>query len=43
MTLANLINERSPELIRSYFNIVKDFAPEEEDELRRQNLWYQEF
>ena len=30
---------KSPEEIRERFNIVNDFTPEEEEEVRRENAW----
>ncbi|CAG8549443.1 7801_t:CDS:10, partial [Acaulospora morrowiae] len=36
-TVANMIKEKSPEEIRSTFNAVKDFSPEEEEAIRMEN------
>ncbi|CAG8775834.1 13366_t:CDS:2 [Racocetra fulgida] len=38
-TVANMIKGKSPEEIRSTFNIVNDFSPEEEEAIRRENEW----
>ncbi|CAJ0831495.1 8118_t:CDS:2 [Entrophospora sp. SA101] len=37
--IANMIRERSPEEIRSMFNIQNDFTQEEEDQIRKENEW----
>ncbi|KFM25837.1 SKP1-like protein 12 [Auxenochlorella protothecoides] len=39
LTVANMIKGKSPEEIRQHFNIVNDFTPEEEEEVRRENQW----
>uniref|UniRef100_A0A0E0L6Z7 SKP1-like protein n=1 Tax=Oryza punctata TaxID=4537 RepID=A0A0E0L6Z7_ORYPU len=36
---AELIKGKSPEEIRDTFNIVNDFTPEEEEEIRKENAW----
>lgn len=38
-TVANMIKGKTPEEIRQTFNIVNDFTPEEEEEVRRENQW----
>ncbi|RKP22670.1 SCF ubiquitin ligase complex subunit Skp1 [Syncephalis pseudoplumigaleata] len=38
-TVANMIKNKSPEEIRRTFNITKDFTPEEEELVRRENAW----
>ncbi|PHH52961.1 E3 ubiquitin ligase complex SCF subunit sconC [Ceratocystis fimbriata CBS 114723] len=38
-TVANMIKGKSPEEIRKTFNIVNDFSPEEEEQIRRENEW----
>lgn len=38
--IARLVKQcRTPEEIRRRFNIVNDFTPEEEEDLRRENAW----
>ena len=37
--VADMIKGKSPEEIRRTFNIKNDFTPEEEEEIRRENLW----
>ena len=37
--VASLIKGKTPEEIRSTFNIKNDFTPEEEEEVRRENQW----
>eukprot|EP00891_Asterochloris_glomerata_P003426 jgi/Astpho2/3426/Aster-07027 len=39
LTVANMIKGKTPEEIRRTFNIVNDFTPEEEEEVRRENQW----
>jgi hypothetical protein len=39
LTVANMIKGKTPEEIRKTFNIVNDFTPEEEEEVRRENQW----
>lgn len=38
-TVASMIRGKSPEQIRATFNIKKDFTPEEEQQLLRENQW----
>jgi len=38
-TVANMIKGKSPEEIRKAFNIVNDFTPEEEAQIRKENEW----
>ncbi|QRV93535.1 Skp1 family [Ceratobasidium sp. AG-Ba] len=38
-TVANMIKGKSPEEIKRLFNIVNDFTPEEEAQIRRENEW----
>ncbi|CAM0883422.1 unnamed protein product [Alopecurus aequalis] len=38
-TVADMIKGKSVEDIRKTFNIVNDFTPEEEEEIRRENQW----
>nr|GFA26093.1 SKP1-like protein 1B [Tanacetum cinerariifolium] len=38
-TVANMIKGKTPEEIRKTFNIKNDFTPEEEEEVRRENVW----
>jgi len=37
--VANMIKGKTPDEIRETFNIVNDFTPEEEEEIRRENSW----
>jgi S-phase kinase-associated protein 1 len=37
--LASLIKDKTPEEIRKEFNIVNDFTPEEEAQVREENKW----
>uniref|UniRef100_A0A0E0N8G1 SKP1-like protein n=1 Tax=Oryza rufipogon TaxID=4529 RepID=A0A0E0N8G1_ORYRU len=39
ITVADMIKGKTPEEIRKTFNIKKDLAPEEEEEIRRENQW----
>jgi S-phase kinase-associated protein 1 len=39
MTVADMIKGKSAEEIRKTFNIINDFTPEEEEEVRRENQW----
>jgi S-phase kinase-associated protein 1 len=38
-TVAGMIKGKTPEEIRTQFNITNDFTPEEEEEVRRENQW----
>ena len=38
-TVANMIKGKSPEEIRTMFNIKNDYTPEEEEKIRRENEW----
>lgn len=40
--VANLIKNKTPEEIRKTFNIVNDFTPEEEAQIRREHEWAQD-
>ena len=40
--VASLIKGKTPEEIRSTFNIVNDFTPEEEAQVTEENKWYEE-
>jgi S-phase kinase-associated protein 1 len=37
--VADMMKNKTPEEIRKTFNIKNDFTPEEEEEIRRENLW----
>ncbi|KAF8996318.1 ubiquitin-protein ligase [Cyathus striatus] len=39
LTVANRIRGMSTEQIREVFNVVNDFTPEEEEQLRKENEW----
>ena len=39
LTVANMIKGKTPEEIRTTFNIKNDFTAEEEEEVRRENQW----
>ncbi|EJT49853.1 ubiquitin-protein ligase [Trichosporon asahii var. asahii CBS 8904] len=41
-TVANMIKGKTPEEIRKLFNIVNDFTPEEEEQIRKENEWAEE-
>ena len=41
-TVANMIKGKSPEEIRTTFNIKNDFTPEEEEMIRKENQWCEE-
>jgi S-phase kinase-associated protein 1 len=41
-TVANMIKNKSPEEIRSTFNIPNDFTPEEEEQVKKENEWCEE-
>lgn len=38
-TVADMIKGKTTEEIREAFNIENDFTPEEEEEIRRKNMW----
>ncbi|KAG8819202.1 E3 ubiquitin ligase complex SCF subunit scon-3 [Serendipita sp. 411] len=38
-TVANMIKGKSPEEIRKLFNIVNEFTPEEEAQIKKENEW----
>lgn len=40
--VANMIKGKTPEEIRKLFNIVNDFTPEEEEQVRKENEWLEE-
>jgi len=41
-TVASMIKGKTPEEIRTTFNIVNDFSPEEEKKIREENKWCEE-
>ena len=41
-TVANMIKGKTPEQIRTTFNIKNDFTPEEEEQVRKENEWCEE-
>ena len=41
-TVANMIKGKTPEEIRTLFNIKNDFTPEEEEQVRKENEWCEE-
>ena len=41
--IATLIRGKTPEEIRKTFNIVNDFTPEEEAQIREENKWAEDF
>ena len=41
-TVASMIKGKTPEEIRKVFNIVNDFTPEEEAQVREENKWCEE-
>ena len=41
-TVADEIKGKTPEEIRTRFNIKNDFTPEEEEEVKRENAWCEE-
>ena len=41
-TVASMIKGKTPEEIRSTFNITNDFSPEEEAQVREENKWCEE-
>ncbi|XP_010447075.1 PREDICTED: SKP1-like protein 11 [Camelina sativa] len=38
-TVADMITGKTPDQIRTHFNIKNDFTPEEEEEVRKENQW----
>ncbi|XP_075474486.1 SKP1-like protein 1A [Primulina tabacum] len=38
-TVADMIKGKSPEEVRKLFNIINDYTPEEEEEVRKENAW----
>ena len=40
--IANMIKGKTTEEIRTLFNIVNDFTPEEEEQIRKENAWCEE-
>ena len=38
-TVANMIKGKTPEEIRKTFNIVNDFTPQEEEQIKKENSW----
>ncbi|OVA00951.1 SKP1 component [Macleaya cordata] len=38
-TVADIIKNKQPEEIRTFFNIQNDFTPEEEQKIREENAW----
>lgn len=40
--VADQIRGKTPEQIRTHFNIKNDFTPEEEEEVRKENAWCEE-
>lgn len=40
--VASLIKGKTPEEIRKTFNIINDFTPEEEQQIREENRWAEE-
>jgi S-phase kinase-associated protein 1 len=41
-TVASMIKGKTPEEIRKHFNIVNDFTPAEEAQVREENKWCEE-
>jgi S-phase kinase-associated protein 1 len=41
-SVASMIKGKTPEEIRQTFNIVNDFTPEEEAQVREENKWCEE-
>lgn len=41
-TIANSIKGKTPEEIRKLYNIISDFTPEEEEQVRVENSWCEE-
>ena len=42
-TVASMIKGKTPEQIRTLFNIVNDFTPEEEAQVKEENKWCEEY
>ncbi|KAK5985999.1 S-phase kinase-associated protein 1 [Trichostrongylus colubriformis] len=40
--IAHMMKGKTPDEIRTMFNITNDFTPEEEEEIRRENAWCEE-
>ncbi|XVF67949.1 hypothetical protein PTKIN_Ptkin10aG0163100 [Pterospermum kingtungense] len=38
-TVANMMKEKKPEEIRKTFNIINDYTPEQEAEIRKEHAW----
>lgn len=41
-TVANMIKGKTPEEIKKEFNVTRDFTPEEEEQVRKENEWCEE-
>ena len=41
-TVASMVKGKTAEEIRKTFNIVNDFTPEEEAQVREENKWYED-
>ena len=41
-TIADMITGKTPDEIRTHFNIVNDLTPDEEHEIRQRNTWKEE-
>ena len=41
-TVASMIKGKTPEEIRKTFNIISDFSPEEEAQVREENRWIED-
>eukprot|EP00697_Spironema_sp_BW2_P002296 gnl/Spiro4/13075_TR6933_c0_g1_i1.p1 gnl/Spiro4/13075_TR6933_c0_g1~~gnl/Spiro4/13075_TR6933_c0_g1_i1.p1 ORF type:complete len:186 (+),score=35.18 gnl/Spiro4/13075_TR6933_c0_g1_i1:56-559(+) len=41
-TVSGMVKGKTPEEIRHHFHIINDFAPEEEEEIRKENAWCSE-
>ena len=41
-TIASMIKGKTPEEIRKTFNIINDFTPQEEAQVREENKWCEE-
>jgi len=42
-TVANMIKGKTPEEIRRTFNIKNDFTPQEEEQIRKENAWCEDW